>query len=76
MPIALKMPHLPRIEAMTSEDVIDIYSTTRLWVDKAFTSGLMADGKLTEKDFQDVIAICEKYGIALPDEDSHFKHRP
>lgn len=31
--------------------------------------------ELTEKDYQDVSAICEKYGIALPDEYSRFKDR-
>ena len=31
--------------------------------------------ELTEKDRQDVSAICEKYGIAVPDECSRFKHR-
>ena len=31
--------------------------------------------ELTEKDYQDVSAICEKYCIAVPDEYSRFKHR-
>lgn len=29
--------------------------------------------ELTEKDYQDVSALCEKYGLALPDEYSRFK---
>jgi lincosamide nucleotidyltransferase A/C/D/E len=29
--------------------------------------------ELTEKDYQDVSAICEKYGIAVPQEYSRFK---
>jgi hypothetical protein len=28
--------------------------------------------ELTEKDYQDVSAICEKYGMDLPDEYSRF----
>lgn len=31
--------------------------------------------ELTEKDYQDVSALCQKYGIALPDEYSRFKDR-
>ena len=31
--------------------------------------------ELTEKDYQDVSAICGKYGIAVPDEYSRFKDR-
>ena len=31
--------------------------------------------ELTEKDYQDVSAICEKYGIAVPEEYSRFKDR-
>jgi lincosamide nucleotidyltransferase A/C/D/E len=31
--------------------------------------------ELTEKDYEDVSALCEKYGIALPDEYSQFKDR-
>jgi lincosamide nucleotidyltransferase A/C/D/E len=31
--------------------------------------------ELTEKDYQDVLSICEKYDIALPDEYSQFKDR-
>ena len=32
--------------------------------------------ELTEKDYQDVSAICETYRIAVPDEYSRFKDRP
>jgi lincosamide nucleotidyltransferase A/C/D/E len=41
------------------------------WIVK-FHSGY----ELTEKDYRDVSAICEKYGIAVPDEYSRFKGRP
>jgi lincosamide nucleotidyltransferase A/C/D/E len=40
------------------------------WVVK-FHSGY----QLTEKDYQDVSSICEKFDIALPDEYSPFKNR-
>ena len=32
--------------------------------------------ELTEKDYQDVSAICETYGIAVPEEYSRFKDSP
>jgi lincosamide nucleotidyltransferase A/C/D/E len=41
------------------------------WIVK-FHSGY----ELTEKDYRDVSAICEKYGIAVPDEYSRFKGCP
>ena len=42
--------------------------TSPQWMVK-FHSGY----ELTEKDYRDVSAICEKYGIAVPDEYSRFR---
>lgn len=57
-------------ESLTGSGTIDGYPVRCIsarWMVK-FHSGY----ELTEKDYQDVSAICEKYGMELPDEYSRF----